>query len=107
MEEYSTHVIILFQKLSQQSCLKKNDLYNQCCFRDWIPEAKDEMLWLAKIDEYFNSCKTIDEEKDDKEEDGDETQSMYHTHAITQNLMRNKLASKIIYLFYWYYVEYC
>ncbi len=73
MEVYNTHVIILSQKLSQQSCLKKKDLNNQCCFKDWIPVAKDGTLWLAKINEHFNSCKTIDEEKDDKEEDGDET----------------------------------
>ncbi len=52
---------------------EKNDLNNQCSFRYWIPEAKDETLWLVKINEYFNSCKNIDEEKYDKEEDGDET----------------------------------
>ncbi len=52
---------------------QKNDLNNQGCFRDWIPKAKDELPWLAQIDEYFSSCKTIDEERDDEEEDRDET----------------------------------
>jgi hypothetical protein len=30
--------------------------------------VKDEPMWLSKIDEYFNSCKTTDEERDNKEE---------------------------------------
>jgi hypothetical protein len=46
----------------------KKTLSSQCFFRDWIPEAKDELMWLSKIDKYFNSCKTIDEEREINEE---------------------------------------
>jgi hypothetical protein len=29
----------------------QKNLSSQCLFRDWIPEAKDEPMWLTKIDQ--------------------------------------------------------
>jgi hypothetical protein len=42
---------------------QKKNLSSQCLFRDWIPEAKDGTMRLTIIDEYFDSCKTTEEER--------------------------------------------
>ncbi len=43
---------------------KKDQLSNNCLFKDWIPEEKNESAWLEKIEEFFISCKIMDEERD-------------------------------------------
>jgi hypothetical protein len=36
-------------------------------FRDWIPLTLDEKECLNRVEEYFESCKTTDEERDDNQ----------------------------------------
>jgi hypothetical protein len=31
--------------------------------------VKDESTWLIKMEEYFDSCKTMDEERENKDDD--------------------------------------
>jgi hypothetical protein len=70
---------------------QKKNLSSQCLFRDWIPEAKDEPSWLTKIDEYFNSCKTTDEERESNREEETESQQAHTAPAQNkQNLRRDK-----------------
>jgi hypothetical protein len=37
-------------------------------FRDWIPLALDENEWLSLVNKYFESCRTIDENREDGEQ---------------------------------------
>jgi hypothetical protein len=38
----------------------------------WLPIAKDEANWQHYIDEYFNSCWTINEDENDDDSVGEE-----------------------------------
>ncbi len=38
-------------------------------FKDWIPLALGEKIWLNYVNAYFDECRTIDEERDDEQED--------------------------------------
>jgi hypothetical protein len=40
--------------------------------KDWLPIAKDEANWQHYIDEYFNSCRTINEDENDDDSVGEE-----------------------------------
>ncbi len=37
-------------------------------FRDWIPLALDENEWLNLVNKYFESCRTIDENRENGEQ---------------------------------------
>ncbi len=45
---------------------------NSAPLKDWLPIAKDEANWQPYIDEYFNSCRKINEDENDDDSVGEE-----------------------------------
>ena len=46
---------------------------NNAPVREWLPLAKDEPTWLHYIEEYFETCRKIDESFDSSIEEEEET----------------------------------
>jgi hypothetical protein len=44
-------------------------------FKEWIPIAANEIDWLNYIEAYFETCRTMDEDRDEEDEENDPPES--------------------------------
>jgi hypothetical protein len=58
----NNHFAKVINEILPPTCALSN---NNAPLKDWLPIAKDEANWQHYIDEYFNSCRTINEDEND------------------------------------------
>ena len=65
----NNHFVKVINEILPSTCALSN---NSAPLKDWLPIAKDEANWQHYIDEYFNSCRTINEDENDDDSVGEE-----------------------------------
>ncbi len=83
-------------------------------FKEWIPIVLNEPEWLYYINAYFESCKTIDEDRDDEEIKNDARENPQSSTSTTSSTPTDHRphpptppTPQSTYYYYYYYYYYC
>jgi hypothetical protein len=89
---HNLHVTIILLERLTLFCQKTNRYQNnQALLKEWVPLAHDKTKWQHYIDSYFESCRNISQEEEDKDEDDtDEGKFYYQALKTRENLKKTE-----------------